>query len=361
MFGANPSARRGIQCRRDPGKNFRPFGLWTAKEAATLTVFDRILQLWERVQSYPWWQVAIELAAIALLVAVVVRFVQGTRAAGALKGLFVVIVVGTLVVRILGQREAFQRLTFLYDNFLTIAAVALIVIFQPELRRGLTRLGETPIFRRAPGQVAVVVEAVCDASKFLAKARFGALIVIERDVPLKGITEGGTTMNATVSAPLLQTIFFPGTALHDLATVISGDQIVAAGVQLPLAEPELMPDESLGSRHRAAVGVSRECDAVVVVVSEETGAISVAERGRLTRGLSPADLAELLEKRLKRTSPERASRLKRLIRSGRATAAVAVHEEVIEEPLPGPRSAVSGQVGGPLASGGAPAGGGGGV
>ncbi|MGQ0627018.1 MAG: diadenylate cyclase CdaA [Phycisphaerales bacterium] len=292
-----------------------------------MLVFDRILQLVERIQGYPWWQVAIELALIAALVTVVVRFVQGTRAAGALKGLFVVIIVGTLVVRIIGQREVFQRLTFLYDNFLTIAAVGLIVIFQPELRRGLTRLGETPIFRRQPQQVARVVEAIRDASVFLSKARFGALIVIERDVPLKGITEGGTDLNALVSAPLLQTLFFPGTALHDLATVVSGETVIAAGVQLPLAEPELMPDPSLGSRHRAAVGVSRECDAVVVVVSEETGSIRVAERGRLSRPLSAEDLSNLLTKRLEGRTAERSSRLRRLFRSGRPGSGPTVTDE----------------------------------
>ena len=124
------------------------------------------------------------------------------------------------------------------------------------------------------------------------------MIVIERDIGLRGLVEGGTPIGATVSSALLQTIFHPGTALHDLAVVISNDQIEAAGVQLPLAEPEEMPSRSLGSRHRAAVGLTKECDAVVVVVSEETGRISIAERGRLELGLTPERLREELIRRL---------------------------------------------------------------
>lgn len=269
-----------------------------------MQTLDRLIQLFARLGSYPWWQVALELLLIGVVTYLVIRFVQGTRAAGTLKGLFFLMVVGTLLTRILGQREAFQRLTFLYDNFLTFAAIALIVIFQPELRRGLTRLGETPLFRRQAKAADVVVDEIVAACKFLSKARFGALIVIEREVPLQGIVEGGTRLGAEVSAPLLQTLFFPGTALHDLAVVISGGHVAAAGVQLPLAEPDAMPDPSLGSRHRAAVGLSNECDATVVVVSEETGIISVSERGRLVRGVSLDQLHELLSGKVAPPPPE---------------------------------------------------------
>ncbi len=266
-------------------------------------IFERLSQLLERVQGYSPGQIVLELAVIGLVVWAVVRFVQGTRAAGAIKGLFLLLVVATLLTRILGQREAFQRLTFLYDNFLTIAAIALIAIFQPELRRGLTRLGEAPLFRRQARRADVVVASITQAAKFLSKARFGAIIAIEREVPLKGIVEEGTTLNAEISAPLLQTIFFPGSTLHDLAVVVSGGQVAAAGVQLPLAEPGAMPDASLGSRHRAAIGLTQECDAIVVVVSEESGVISVAERGRLLRGLTPPQLEVYLKNKLDRAQP----------------------------------------------------------
>jgi diadenylate cyclase len=266
-------------------------------------MFDRIQQLFSRIGAYPWWQVALELLVIAVVVYIVFRFLQGTRAAGALKGLLVVLVIATLLTRVIGQREAFQRLSFLYDNFLTIAAIALIVIFQPELRRGLTRLGEAPLFRRPARAAENVVDEIVTAAKFLAKARFGAIIVIERDIPLKGMVEGGTRINGDVTAQLLQTIFFPGSALHDLAVTVHGEQVVAAGVQLPMAEPGQMPDPSLGARHRAAVGVSNEGDAIVVVVSEEKGLISVAERGTLIRDVTPEQLTEILRSRL--VVPER--------------------------------------------------------
>lgn len=261
---------------------------------------ERLIQLFQRLQTYPLWQVALEFALIWLLVYAVVRFMQGTRGASALKGLMLLLVFAALVVRIIAQRDAFQRLTYLYQNFLPLAVFTLIVIFQPELRRGLIRLGERQLFRRAGVGVAPVVDAIVEASVYLSKARFGGLIVIERDNSLRGLIEGGEPIDAKVSARLLKTVFFPGSDLHDLAVVISGDEIKAAGVQLPLAHADDMPDQALGSRHRAAVGISKESDALVVVVSEESGAISIAERGRLERGLSGDELRELLITRLSR-------------------------------------------------------------
>lgn len=261
-------------------------------------MLERLHQLFQRIQNYPAWQIVLEIGIIWLVVWGVVRFVQGTRAAGALKGILLLIVLATLIVRIVGQREAFHRLTFLYQTFLPLAAFSLVVIFQPELRRGIIRLGEAQLFRRAGVGVGSVVDAVTEACQYLSKAKFGALIVLERESSLRGLVEGGTPIDGKVTSRLLQTIFFPGTALHDLAVIISGADIKAAGVQLPLAEPEDMPDPSLGSRHRAAVGLTKESDALVVVVSEERGTISVAERGRLTQGLTPDKLRELLLARL---------------------------------------------------------------
>jgi diadenylate cyclase len=257
-------------------------------------LFNRLDQLADRLGTYPFWQVGVEFLIIWVVVYAAVRFVQGTRAAGALKGLVFLLIVATLLVRILGRGESFQRLTFLYEHLLTLLAITLLVVFQPELRRGLFRLFETPFFRRAAPGVVSTVDAVVEAAAFLSKAKFGAIVVIERESSLKGLVEGGTVMNSAASARVLQTIFFPGTALHDLAVVISGGEIKAAGVQLPLADPEDMPDPSLGSRHRAAVGLSKESDALIVVVSEETGTISVAEQGTLYRGLTADELRERL-------------------------------------------------------------------
>ncbi len=269
---------------------------------------DRIQDLLRRIALYEPWEVAIELLIIGTIVWLMVRFVQGTRAAGALRGifvLFVMLVAGAVFLRVLGGQRAFPRLTYLTNGLFQIALLALIVVFQPELRRALIRLGETlnqtRLLRRSVHGSRETIEAVSDACKYLARARFGAIMVIERSIGLQGLVEGGTTLDARVSARLLQTIFFPGSALHDLAVLIRGDHVHAAGVQLPLAEPEDMPNPSFGSRHRAAVGVTRECDAIAIVVSEETGRIRVAERGRLSGAMTSDELRAFLIERLEST------------------------------------------------------------
>lgn len=265
-----------------------------------MELLPRITELLTRLTSYSPWEVAFELALIWIVVYGIVRFVQGTRAAGALKGLLILIVLVSVASRVAAAGERFERLSYLFDKFLALVAVGLVIIFQPELRRVLVRLGETPFFRGTPTEIAFLVEQICEASRYLARAKFGALIVIERQVGLAGLVEGGTPLKAELSAQLLQTIFFPGSALHDLAVIVKGRTIAAAGVQLPLAEAADMPDPTLGSRHRAALGLSKECDALVIVVSEETGRIRLAERGRLSDPLSAAELPEELRRRLGR-------------------------------------------------------------
>ncbi len=265
-----------------------------------MTLADRFQALLDRLGNYAPVEVLVELALIWLVVFVVIRFVQGTRAAGALKGLLLLLIAITITSRVLGGAEAFQRLGFLYDKFLALAAIALIVIFQPELRRALVRLGETPFLKGTPKDVQYVAGEIVTAATYLSRSKFGAIIVLERNTPLAGIVEGGTVLRAELSARLLQSIFFPGSALHDLAVIVRGRTVHAAGVQLPLAEAEEMRDASLGSRHRAAVGVSKEADAIAVVVSEETGMIRIAERGRLEGPFTPPQLREELLKRLTR-------------------------------------------------------------
>lgn len=261
---------------------------------------DRIQSFFDRLSTYPAWQVLVELLVIWVVVYVIFRFVQGTRAAGALKGLLVLLIVVTVLSRVFGGTGSFQRLGLLYDRFLALVAISLVVIFQPELRRALVRLGETPFFRTTPKDLKFIADEIATAAAYLSKAKFGAIIVVERNVGLAGLVEGGTVLGAELSSRLLQTIFFPGSALHDLAVIIKGRTVHAAGVQLPLAEAAEMPDPSLGSRHRAAVGLSRECDAIVVVVSEETGACRIAERGRLSDRMTPAVLRQELEARMAR-------------------------------------------------------------
>jgi diadenylate cyclase len=255
--------------------------------------FDRLQDLLSRLGSYTWWEIAIEFLVIWLVVYAGLRFVQGTRAARALKGLLFVLIVGTLAVRIFGD-DLFARIEYLYDRVLAVIAIALVVIFQPELRRALIRLGETGFMRGSHQGADKVAAELAPACVFLSKARFGAIIVIERTVGLKALIEGGTVLNASLSASLIQTIFHPGSALHDLAVVVRGDRVHSAGVQLPMANASEIEDQSLGSRHRAAIGVTKETDALVIVVSEETGAIRIAERGVLSTPIDPDALEELI-------------------------------------------------------------------
>lgn len=264
----------------------------------------------KRMAGYPWWEVALELTLIALVVWAILRFIEGTRAAGVMKGLVALLLIGLaarLFLSLVGREEAFERLGYLLDRAGVVVAIGLVVVFQPELRRALTRLGEAPIFRSTPGEIARVIDAVVESCSYFQKAKFGALIVMERRTALGGISEGGTRIGAEVSARLLQSLFFPGTALHDLAVIIKGPIVHAAGVQLPLAGAADMPDPSFGARHRAAVGISRECDALVVVVSEETGGIRIAERGKLTDPMTPEELRRALLAGLTREPPDRPS------------------------------------------------------
>jgi diadenylate cyclase len=260
---------------------------------------DRLGLLLNRFASYPPAVLVVELLFIWFIVYGIVRFVQGTRAAGAMKGVLVLLIFLAIFARVLGQNGVFERLALLYDRLLAFVAIGLIVIFQPELRRAVVRLGETSsLFRSTPKDIVYIVDEISEACAYLSRAKFGAIMVIERQTALSGLVEGGAPLNATLSSRLLQTIFFPGSALHDLAVIIKGRVIHSAGVQLPLAEPADMPDSTLGSRHRAAVGVSKESDALVVVVSEESGLIRIAERGRLSPGMTVAALRVELASRL---------------------------------------------------------------
>ena len=251
------------------------------------------------LRSYKWWVVGIELILIGLVVFWVVRFLRGTRGARMLKGIAVILISLYLIVRLLGGKAGLERIDFLYGKFLLFASFATVVVFQPELRRALMRLGETRLFRTWSQEINQEIEALVEAATFLSRRKIGALIAIERDVGLGGVAENGTPLNAEISAQLLETIFFPNTPLHDLGVIISQGKIAYAGVQFPLAESGELERE-LGSRHRAGVGMSQESDAVVLIVSEETGDISIAERGQLIRKLTPEGLHGLLSELLGR-------------------------------------------------------------
>lgn len=263
--------------------------------------------IWKRIHGYfesEPFAVLFELAVIWVVVYLVVRFLKGTRGARVVWGVVLIMIIGTLTLRIFPDgSETLERLNFLYANLLAFLAFVLVIVFQPELRRALVRIGEGGWFGKSGLRRARVVEEIVASVDYLARNKIGGLIAIERQVGLKGIVEAGTRLDADVSRQLLDTIFWPGTALHDMGVVIRGDRVVAAGVQFPLAEGNDLAQE-LGSRHRAAVGLSNEADTLVIVISEESGTISVAERGKLTRGLSPSDLRRVLSEGMTKVTLE---------------------------------------------------------
>jgi diadenylate cyclase len=243
--------------------------------------------------SYKPFSVALELLIIGTVVFWVIRFLRGTRGARMLKGVAFVLISLYLVVSLVGSQLGLDRIEFLYGRLLYFAFFAIVVVFQPELRRALMRLGETRLFRSWSSQINEEIEALVEAATFLSRRKIGALIAIEREVGLGGIAESGTRINGDLTASLIETIFWPNAPLHDLGVIVSQGKVAYAGVQFPLAESGELERE-LGSRHRAAVGLSQESDAVVLVVSEETGDVSIAERGQLIRKLTPEGLRGLL-------------------------------------------------------------------
>jgi diadenylate cyclase len=256
---------------------------------------------------YAWYEIVVELAVIWIGVYLAMRFLRGTRGAGVIKGFVLLLIVLTVVVKFFGDSfGAFGRLNYIYDKFVGFASIMLIVVFQPELRQAMIRLGHARFFRRSTRNIDHVIEAVGNAVQFLSKSNFGALIAIERSIGLRGLTEGGVRLNADVSAQLLESIFWPNSPLHDLGVVIHADRIIAAAVQFPLAE-QGMVGHDLGSRHRAALGLTMESDCLVVIVSEETGAISLAEHARLERAIPRDQIHEALRQKLTPRVPAPAS------------------------------------------------------
>ncbi len=244
-------------------------------------------------------EVFFELAIIWVVVYAVFRFLRGTRGAGVVKGFFLLAISLALLVRVLGDAtDGFVRLRFLFDRAFNLLAILLIVVFQPEMRAAMSRLGRAPLFRRSKGEFGSLAAEIAEAAAFLSKNHFGAIIVIERATGLGDLLEGGVELDAKPSATLIESVFWPNSPLHDLALVIRNGRVWGAGVQLPLAEGSALPAE-FGSRHRAALGVTQESDCLVVVVSEESGLIRIAEAGALGEPIARDELSQELARRLR--------------------------------------------------------------
>ena len=222
----------------------------------------------------------LEVALLAVAVYVLLRLLGRTRGSGVVRGLGLLTVGGFLTAQVVIASLDLHELRKVLDYLLTTVVLGLIVIFQPELRRGLMVLGRIRglrLFDPGPGSVA---ESLAEAAVALARDHVGALVAVQRELSLEPYAETGEALDARLSPLLLRTLFTPHGPLHDGAVVLRGERLVAAGCQLPLAHPN--PDlPRVGMRHRAALGLSDETDAVLVVVSEETGRISLAVGGKL--------------------------------------------------------------------------------
>ena len=247
---------------------------------------ETLIEYFSRVARYDWWVVAIELFLIGFVVYWAVDFLEGTRGERLFRGVIFILIAGFLILRLVAGQFAFERLEYLYNGFLIGVLIIAVAAFQPEIRRALIRTGQPRFLSSSSLQLAKTVEEIITAVTQLSGAQTGAIIVIEKRVALGEFIETGVRIDAKVTAELLKTIFHPGTALHDMAVIVRGDRVVAAGVQLPLAEAGSVDGAELGSRHRAAIGITTGSDATCLVVSEETGVISLAQNGKLTRNVT---------------------------------------------------------------------------
>jgi diadenylate cyclase len=250
------------------------------------------------------WRDAVDIVLVAAVMYRVLLMFRGTRAIQMLVGL-AFLIAATVVAR----RLDLASMRWILDNFWSFWVIALVVLFQPELRRALTRIGENRLVRVLSGATgeerAHVVDEVVDAAESLAGRRVGALIVLERGAGLRLFAELGVHLDAVVSADLLVSLFLPASPLHDGAVIVQSTRVVAAGCFLPLSR-SLHIGRQLGTRHRAALGITEDSDALAVVVSEETGRISLAVEGQIAHVGDPGELrARLFELLGVAQTPER--------------------------------------------------------
>ncbi len=238
-----------------------------------------------------WIDIA-DVLIVAFLLYQVFVWLKGTAGMQLLRGLLII-----FVIYIASQQLGLRTLNWLMERFVTVLLIVIVIVFQPELRRALERLGRSRILSRLGIEFvpksSAIVRQIIDAVEKCSLEKIGGLIVLERSTGLNEFIESGVKIDAPVSEELLITILTKGTPLHDGAIIIQGDRILAAGCLLPLSQSQSI-DRRLGTRHRAAVGMSEQSDALVIAVSEQTGAISVSENGGLNRFLTKEQLEERL-------------------------------------------------------------------
>ena len=263
---------------------------------------DQITALLQR-PPVNWWDV-IDILVVSILIYEGLKLIRGTRAAQMALGSAVV-----LLLFYASQRFPLQTVNWVIRNVFVYVGFAAIVLFQSDIRRALSHMGRAPFFRYLAGtkESDETLEEVLTAAGLLAKGRVGALIVLEREIGLRNYVESGIPLDAAVSYDLLTTIFHPGAPMHDGAVIIQENRVAAAACFLPLTVSPTF-DRELGTRHRAAIGVTEESDAVAVVVSEERGEVSVAVDGRIERGLTPERLRARLHELVLYRKPVAAGR-----------------------------------------------------
>jgi len=244
---------------------------------------------WSRVVAGFGWRDAVDIALVAVVVTYLLRAMRDTRALQLLRGLLVI-----LVAAMLARHFSMTTTTWLLDGLLIVWAIALIIVLQPELRRIISALGEKTVLRTLfPHSGAPNLE-IAEAVRIMMLQGWGGLIVVECETSLAGFAESGTKLDAEVKAALLATIFTPGSPLHDGAVIVREGRISAAACMLPLSESKSHA-ASMGMRHRAALGITEETDALVVVVSEEQKKVALAKDGQLTPPLDLETLTGMLD------------------------------------------------------------------
>ena len=234
------------------------------------------------------WRPVVEISILTIAIYYVLVFVKGTRGWPVVIG-FLVMLGGAVVSNIL----QLQVLADLLRNFLSFSALAVLVIFQPELRRMLAELGGNFSMLNTAREQRENIEVIVQTAERLSDVRIGALIAIQQNISLQEVVESGVVVDAEATPEMLETIFFPNNAIHDGGVIIIGDRISFAACIFPLTQRQDL-NKSLGTRHRAAIGLTEETDAVVVAVSEETGAISYAYKGHLVRAVTLEELRAFL-------------------------------------------------------------------
>ncbi|MDQ0063076.1 diadenylate cyclase CdaA [Paenibacillus harenae] len=252
---------------------------------------------------HDWLKDIIDVGIVSFIIYKMILLVRGTRAVQLLKGIFVL--VGTWAI---STWFNLYTLKWLMNQMFTFGVVSVLIIFQPELRRALEQLGRGKLFSRTYSMerdaVSEQVDGVIRAVQHMASRKIGALIVFERSTGVSELIESGIQMESRITSELLINIFTPNTPLHDGAVIIRGNQIMAAGCYLPLSENPFISKE-LGTRHRAAIGVSEVSDAISVVVSEETGQVSLSLNGMIVRDINEESLiSKLFEELTPKTSPK---------------------------------------------------------